>query len=325
MKSIFTILKFALLAVLLVGLAFGYVFFRVWQKNERPAIESNSWDKEEILLGHDATLKVTITAPWHREITRPTPFAHPDFLVPVPEQATVARGSLNFSGNRTWEIKVPFVATDTKTLEGLTATFPIKAPKRISPNSITLPLPSLSIVTPDEIPESPHNPEAFLTEEKPEEEPKSAPEDNAKARLWYWALAALLLIPAIIYLLRRTGIIKTTPPWEKALGKLDQLDPATQPVAFYSKLTDILKSYTSERFAIRARSKTSAEFIPILRHHPQIPKDHLEDLSAFASLADAVKFADHNPNATEAPKSLELVRSFVNATTPEPNTESSDV
>ena len=325
MKAFFTILKFALLAALLIGLAFGYIFFRVWQKNERPTIESNSWDKEQILLGHDATLRVSITAPWHREITRPTPFAHPEFLAPVPGEATIKKGSLNLKGKRTWELRVPFVATDTKSLKGLTATFPLKTPKRISPNSVTLTLPPLSIVTPDEIPENPHNPEAFLTEEKPKEKPKKNSEEKAETKRWYWVLAALLFIPAIIYLLRRTGVLKTTPPWEKALSKLDQLDPTTQPVTFYSKLTDILKQYTSERFSVRGRSKTSAEFIQILRNHPQIPKDNLDDLSSFANLADAVKFADHTPNDTEAQTSLDLIRSFVTATTPEPNTDTSDV
>jgi hypothetical protein len=152
MKAFFTILKFALLAALLIGLSFGYIFFRVWQKNERPTIESNSWDKEQILLGHDATLRVSITAPWHREIIRPTPFAHPEFLAPVPGEATIKKGSLNLKGKRTWELRVPFVATDTKSLKGLTATFPLKTPKRISPNSVTLTLPPLSIVTPDETP-----------------------------------------------------------------------------------------------------------------------------------------------------------------------------
>lgn len=325
MKSFLTILKFTLLAVLLVGLGFGYIFFRVWQKNERPTIDDSSWSKEKIVLGHDATLKVSITTPWHREITRPTPFAHPDFLVPVPGKATIKKGSLNLKGERTWELSVPFVATDIKTLEGLTATFPLKAPKRISPNSVSLTLPPLAIVTPEEIPEDPLNPEAFLTETKPDPEPEGTETSKTESRKWYWILATLLLIPAIIYLLRRTGVLKTTPSWEKALGKLDQLDPQTPPVTFYSKLTDILKQYTSERFSVRARSKTSSEFIQILRNHPQIPKDNYDDLSTFAKLADAVKFAEYLPNATEAPKSLELIRSFVQATTPETNTDSSDV
>lgn len=325
MKSFLSILKFTLLAALLVGLGFGYIFFRVWQKNDRPTIDESTWSSDEVVLGHDATLKVSITAPWHREITRPTPFAHPDFLVPVPGKATVEKGALNLKGERIWELSVPFVATDTKSLEGLTATFPLKAPKRISPNSVTLTLPPLTIVTPGEIPEDPLNPDTFLTETKPEPEPEETSSGETNSRDWYWLLGALLLVPVVIYLLRRTGVLKTTPSWEKALGRLDQLDPQTPPVTFYSKLTDILKQYTSERFSVRARSKTSSEFIQILRNHPEIPKDNYNDLSSFAKLADAVKFAEHVPNATEAPRSLELIRSFVQATTPEPNTDSSDV
>ena len=108
----------------------------------------------------------------------------------------------------------------------------------------------------------------------------------------------------MIHLLKRTGIIKTTPPWEKALTNLSKLDPQDSPVAFYSKLTDILKNYTSERFSFRGRSKTSAEFLEILKNHSLIPNQHLGQLESFAHLSDQVKFADHIPDSAKAPESL---------------------
>ncbi len=323
MKSPFTILKFLLLALLLVGLAIGFVFFRVWQKNERPTLSDSSWDQSELVLGHAAHLDLTISAPWHREIVKPSPLSYPPFLVPVPEKATLRKGSLTLSGQRTWHLKVPFVATDTKSLNGLTASFPIKSTKRVSPNSVTLPLPPLTLISPENIPETPHNPEDFLTEEALEPEPELSSEDEDKKSPWLWALLALLLLPILYFVLKRTGVIKTTPAWEKALAKLDQLDPKSQPVPFYSKLTDILKQYTSDRYSVRARSKTSAEFIQVLRNHPKIQTDNVDELGSFAKLADAVKFADHLPHESEAPKSLDLIRSFVKATTPQP--DSSDV
>jgi len=322
MKSFFSILKIILLVVLLVGLAFGYLFFRVWQKNERPTASNISWGDQEILLGHQSTLNFTITTPWHRELVTASPSAYPDFLVPLPDKATLVRRGLNFSGEREWVLSVPFVATDIKSIDGLTATFPVKSTKRISPNSVTVALPELKIISPSGIPEEPHNPQSFLTEEKPPEEPSVVSENESKKSPWLWAFLALLLIPLVIYVLKRTGVIKSTPPWEKALSKLDQLDTKAEPVAFYSKLTDILKQYTSERYSVRARAKTSAEFIRTLEDLPHVPDQYLTELPSFAKLADAVKFADHVPHATEAPKSLELLRSFVNATTPEPNSDS---
>jgi len=317
MKSFLTVLKFALLAILLVGLAFGFIFFRVWQKNERPEITESSWTESEILLGHSSSLELTIQAPWHRTIKSASPLNHPDFILPVADKAIFTKGSLSPLGIRTWTLSVPFVATDAKTLKGLTASFPIETTKRISPNSVNLALPPLTIVIPEEIPENPSDPDSFLTEDEPKELVSSDPQTATDWEKWRWPLLAILIIP-FIYLLKLSGIIKTTPPWEKALGKLDQLDPQTQPMSFYSKLTDILKQYTSERYSVRASAKTSAEFLQILRNHPRIPNEFLNDLVNFAHLADAVKFADRTPDSAEAPKSLDLIRAFVKSTTPEP-------
>jgi len=322
MKNAFTILKLVLLAVLLIGLVIGFLFFRVWQKNERPTLSDSSWNQEEILIGHDAKLSLSISAPWHREITTASPLRYPPFLIPLSEKATLHKGSLSLNGMRTWDITVPFVATDTKKVDGLTATFPIKSTKRISPNSVTVPLSSLTITVPKDIPLTPFNPDKFLTEEKPAPAPEEDEKTEAKRKPWLWVLLLLLLIPLLIFVLKRTGVIKTTPAWEKALRKLDKLDPHSQPVTFYSNLTDILKQYTSDRYSIRARAKTSAEFIQTLKSHPHIPKEQLSDLQQFATLADDVKFADYIPQNSEAPKSLELIRSFVHATTPQANSDS---
>lgn len=321
MTKALTALKITLVAALITGLTFGYLFFRVWQKNERPELLDSTWSTEKVLLGHAATLTITVEAPWHRDFELPNPVTHPDFLAPVPDQATLTKGPLSPLGKRTWSISVPFVATDTKDLEGLTASFPVKRTKRISPNFVDVPLPPLTIVTPEKIPDNPAAPDTFLTEKEPPK-PISIPQLPTRTiPLWAWITTAVFVVALLILLLRKTGIIKTTPPWERALGNLAKLNPGDQPVSFYSKLTDILKQYTSERFNVRARSKTSTEFLAILQDTPHVPKDQLDRLESFARLADAVKFADHTPDPTEAPRSLELIRSFVQETTPDPEEE----
>lgn len=316
MKSWFTVLKIALLAVFLLGVTLGYLFFRVWQKNERPKVVSSSWTKTEILLGHASTLTLEIETPWHRKVI-PFPQSHPESLVPVLDQAELVEGSLNPLGTKNWTIRIPFVATNTTDLQSATASFPLKKTKRISPTTINLNLPPLRIITPEKIPENPRIPEGFLTEQEPKkillEEP--GPPENHIDR-WIWALGIFALIILVVYLLKRSGIIKTTPPWEKALANLSKLDPQDSPVSFYSKLTDILKKYTSERFSFRGRSKTSAEFLQILKNHSLIPNQHLGQLESFAHLSDQVKFADHIPDSEKAPESLELIKTFVNDTTP---------
>lgn len=318
MTKAITVLKIVLIAVLITGLTFGYLFFRVWQKNERPEVLETSWSKNEIVLGHAATLTVTVDAPWHREFELPVPISHPDFLAPVLDNATLKEGQLSPVGTRNWTLSIPFVATDTQSLEGLATSFPIKNTKRISPNFIDVPLPALTILSPDEIPNDPAAPDDFLTESEPKPAKETVVSLEERFPLWAWIVSGILAITIIILLLRKTGIIKTTPPWEKALGNLAKLNPGEKPVPFYSKLTDILKQYTSERFEIRGRSKTSSEFLAILQNHPNIPKGELDRLDTFARLSDAVKFADHTPEATEAPRSLELIRSFVKDTTPDP-------
>ena len=316
MKSLFTVLKIALLAVFLLGVTLGYLFFRVWQKNERPKVVSSSWTKTEILLGHASTLTLKIETPWHRKVI-PFPQTHPESLVPVLDQAELVEGSLSPLGTKNWTIRIPFVATNITDLESATASFPLKKTKRISPTTINLNLPPLRIITPEKIPENPRIPEGFLTDQEPKkillEEP-GPPKNHINH--WIWALGVFALIILVVYLLKRSGIIKTTPPWEKALANLSKLDPQDSPVSFYSKLTDILKKYTSERFSFRGRSKTSAEFLQILKNHSLIPNQHLGQLESFAHLSDQVKFADHIPDSEKAPESLELIKTFINDTTP---------
>lgn len=169
MKSFLTVLKIVLLVVFLVAVTFGYLFFRVWQKNERPEVTSNSWSETEILLGHASILELEIEAPWHREVL-PLPQSHPESLVPVFDQAEFTKGSLSLLGTREWAIRIPFVATDTKDLEGSTASFPLKKTKRVSPTTVNVTLPSLSVITPEEIPETP----AFRKTSSPKKNPKKS-------------------------------------------------------------------------------------------------------------------------------------------------------
>ena len=311
-----TVLKASLIAALLIGLVFCYLFFRVWQKNEGPDLISQAWSADEVVLGDSVTLTINVEVPWHREFVDAAPFSHPDFLVPVRDEATFSKGSLSPLGTRNWTLTVPFVATDTKPVDGLAPSFSLKGTDRVSPNAVDVPLPPLQVNLPVEIPETPDAPGEFLTEEEPPRKITIPPIPEQVIPLWAWVAIAILVAALIIFLLKKTGIIKTTPPWEKALGNLARLDPGTEPVPFYSRLTDILKQYTAERYALRARSKTSAEFLEIIKDHPDIPKDQLEELAGFARLADAVKFADHTPDSTKAPTFLGVIRDFVTKTTP---------
>ncbi len=323
MKLSLNILKYLLLAVLVVAIGFGYLFFRVWQKNERPTITSLKWNQPEVTLAHGVQLTVKITAPWHREISTASPTSLPPALTPLPNQGKIKRGKLQLNGKRNWTLTIPIVTTKPEQIEGEAITFPIKSTKRISPNYTSASLPALKINLPEEIPNYPNTPSDFLGEQPPppppEESPSSAPESRGLSAWWF----ALVPVAGLItfFLLRRFGIIKTTPAWVKALEKLDNLKTESPPKVFYSALTDILKEYVSGRYSVRARTKTTSEFLETIQEFSDIPAQQLQNLPQFAHLADEVKFADLIPDSENAPKSIDLIRSFINSTTPDPKTK----
>ena len=327
MTAVLKIVKYLLLTVLIVGMVFAFIFFRVWQKNERPTVVSASWDQSEVMLGHSRSLSVTIRAPWHREITTARPVGHPDFLPPVKNQHQFVKGDLDLTGHRLWHYSIPFVATDTESLEGRTVTLPVSnRSKRVGPNSVTIPVPELTINVPGTIPADPTNPQDFLNEDPPPEDQVAGVVIPDGKRLFWPILAAILVTLAIIYFVVREKIAQAaTPPWERALDKLDKLAPDNvAPEKFFSQLTDILKQYTAERYLVPARAKTSSEFIRDLKKLSDIPDEHLDKLPPLARLADGVKFAGLTPEEEDAPRSHDLVRSFVVDTTPQPTTESDD-
>ncbi|MGJ8697961.1 MAG: hypothetical protein ACSHYF_16705 [Verrucomicrobiaceae bacterium] len=317
MKHAVTILQIILLAALLVGLFFGYVFFRTWQKNERPEITTAQWQSAETQLGNTATLDITLKAPWHRELKTAVPTTHPDDLLPVAKDATLTKGQLDPNGYRTWSLTIPLVATKAAINEGLSLTIPLVRTSRISPNSVNVPLPALAISTPGEIPRDPQNPGDFLVPDPPAPEPVAEPAVTEAPFPWLLVIAAsLLVLIAAFFLIRRAAQIAARPPWERALEKLDALDHREQPTIILGKLTDILKQYTAERFSLPASAKTSSEFLALVKTVDDIPPADRDELPWLARVADAAKFAGIAPPSDAGSRGLTIVRSFVENTTP---------
>ena len=325
MNSIFTILKVVSLIVLLTGMTLAFIFFRVWQKNERPVILENQWQTAEATLGGSATLEVTLRVPWHREINSANPISFPESLLPVRQKTAFKKGALDLSGHREWLITVPMVATSQKIDDGQTISLPLARTKRISPTSVNVPVPPLTVISPIDLPRDPNNPNKFLVPEPPAPDPEFIlPEIPAH---YYWITGAVIILGLIglgtllYFLLRKAGIIATTPPWEKAMGRLDALDTTQNQVVVLAKLTDILKSYTAERFQIAASAKTSTEFLSSIKKIESIPADQLKDLPWLARVADAAKFAGKEPPADSSTRAMGVVRTFVEKTTPQENTD----
>jgi len=318
MKPLFAILKITALIALVLAMTLAYTFFRTWQKNERPELLSAQWQQDQVALGSSAVLEVDLRVPWHREINSAIPFSFPEALLPVRKQARFEKSDLTLSGYRNWSLSVPLVVTDQKVGSGLTLSLPLARTQRISPSSVNIPLPPLAVTTPAELPRDPENPQAFLNPEPPAAQKMPAVLTDEVRTYWiHLTLAALTLTALLFFLLRKAGIIAATPPWEKAHKKLDALSENDSPVALLSKLTDILKQYTSDRFNVGAAAKTSTEFLATLRSIDDLTPEHIEHFPWLARIADAAKFAGQQPPPDAGPRAISIVRDFVKETTPE--------
>jgi hypothetical protein len=319
MKSLWTILRITSLVALIAAMAVVFLFFQTWQKNERPKVIEAKWEHPETSLGDKATLLVTLEAPWHREITTANPGSHPETFLPVKHETDYHRGSLDLSGHREWKLRIPLVATAEKLPEGLAISIPLEQSKRSSPGTVNVPLPPLTVNIPEEIPADPANSNTFLQPDAlaPEEE-NTASFEEEKSYLWASLISSLVLIGTLIFfLLRKPTIKEKVPPWELALGRLERLDISKNPITVVARLTDILKDYTSERFAIAANTKTSSEYLRVIKTLPDLPESRLTELPWLARVSDAAKFAGRAPSSDDPPRALKIVREFVENTTPQ--------
>lgn len=322
MKSPLSVLKYLLLALFLLGIVFGFIFFRVWQENERPTATEISWTKSEILLGQSNLLEMEISAPWHRSFTNPKPLGSAEGLVTVTQDIEVQKGSLKPNGHRTWTVRLPFVPVQPGLLEGRSISLPIARTDRISPTTVNATLPPLQVQLPENLPENLNDPQKFLTTAPPETISDRDSSSSARSYWWLWVLIALAILGLIFLFLKKTGLIQTTPPWEKALARLDKVSATAPPKTTYTKLSDILRDYVSDRYDLRARTKTTTEFLNTIKFSPDFPSDHLNELTAFANFSDEVKFADQIPEEGQADKSIQMLREFVRSTIPQEETSS---
>lgn len=84
---------------------------------------------------------------------------------------------------------------------------------------------------------------------------------------------------------------------------------------YYSELTDILRSYIEQRFAINAMESTSDEILEQCNNIVAI-KPFTDDITFILQLADMAKFAKSRPLPNENVKAMELASQFVELTKP---------
>jgi hypothetical protein len=81
--------------------------------------------------------------------------------------------------------------------------------------------------------------------------------------------------------------------------------------AFYLRLSNLLRHYIENRFALRAPERTTEEFLADLRSTGVLIPSHKELLKAFLSHCDLVKFAEHHPTNDEIQKTFDAGKKFI--------------
>ncbi len=130
------------------------------------------------------------------------------------------------------------------------------------------------------------------------------------AGLFVLAVAGLCLL-----LIRRRS--QTPDQW--ALHELDRLASSgliesSDFDAFFCGATDILRKYIERQFAIHAPQLTTREFLTQTKGHADLDVDQRQLIHAFLKMADVVKFAQFNVNATDAERALTHCRAFIQQT-----------
>lgn len=148
-----------------------------------------------------------------------------------------------------------------------------------------------------------------------------------------WVIAALLVIAALVYALRRVlahygrslrDMFRPAPPQPPhvaafaALEKLraERLWQQGKHKQYYSALTDILRTYLVGQFGIGAMEMTSDEIIDAVRG-VDLPQKSSMDLTQILREADLVKFAKAAPDAEENEAAYRAAWDFVEQTKPE--------
>lgn len=110
------------------------------------------------------------------------------------------------------------------------------------------------------------------------------------------------------------------PPHTRALKALDKLKEdkiwqQDREKEYYTKITDVLRTYIYERYRVNALEMTSGEILDEIRKRIESDSDSaMENLSQVLLLADMVKFAKHKPFQDENDLSIMNAYFFVNQT-----------
>ena len=139
----------------------------------------------------------------------------------------------------------------------------------------------------------------------------------------FWLLAAIVIAAVCVVQLRRRRAAGADKPKDPAyIVALRELDkwrgdkfwaPDKQK-AFYSGITDALKTSIEDRFGVDAPEMTTAELFDALKGAEDLPAELREELRGVFECADFVKFAKHTASDEDNARALPTAVRFVTST-----------
>jgi hypothetical protein len=139
--------------------------------------------------------------------------------------------------------------------------------------------------------------------------------------LWLWITLAALAVAALAWWYskrKQTPAVNPAlliPPHRRAKERLRAAhDLISDPYAFCSLVSDVIRLYLEERFNLHAPDRTTEEFLAELREGSQLSEDHKAVLENFLIKCDLVKFARVEPSEPELRDLLESAERLVDET-----------
>lgn len=326
MKNLFKIIKIVTIITFLVACVIGYNFASVWQSDAESKVLESDWEKDVVQFGTDANLTVKMKVPWHRDLSSGLPVGVPRGLVVKKNKETFEKGKLDWKGYRTWKVQCVLSPVEAKLATNREIKFSLEIMKRMKKNMISVALPELDIVMPENTPVEPIN---TLTKIDPAlaniAEVSNAAIARKRTMSVYLIIAVvlgLLLVSYLVYL-KINHKAPQVPVWKIALDKLTNLQnsrPESNEV-FYITLTDIIKTYTEKRYSFNSNSESSSEYLESLKLIENLDEADKESLISIIKDADFVKFAGGSSDVEIRDNSIENARHFIQSTVPQPTTE----
>jgi hypothetical protein len=139
-----------------------------------------------------------------------------------------------------------------------------------------------------------------------------------------WTLLAIALVVAGWLLWEKFKRRKTTakpvpviPPHRRAKDRLRNVNELlSDPYAYCSLVSDVIRSYLEEGFNLQAPERTTEEFLEEMRSTTLLQPDHKALLEEFLSRCDLVKFARLEPTQDELKSLLAAALRFIDETAP---------